>query len=246
MIPLALIIGSEYRFGKSIALELIRHGFAVCLHYNHPNEIAEPTAAYLQTQGGEIYSMFKDLRKSKNVEDLFYQVSKLPNPLRVLVISIGESPHVDLEKLSVEEWDTTFALNLRTPWLCVRAAAKLMEPEGGAIINMGDSGVTKSFMEYPTYVISAAGLDAFTKIAARHFAPRIRINTVLSGLIRQSENDTLPEDWGITADRLPLKTVGNIEDVTSVVIFFIQNSFVTGSVITVDGGFNLGSQVFVR
>ncbi len=246
MNPLALITGAEYRLGKSIALELVHQGFAVCLHYHRRNDLIEATAAELREQGGQVYTMLSDLREPSNIEDLFAKVSNLPNPLRVLINSVSYSPRVDLKDLSLDEWNATFNLNLRAPWLCIRDAARLMAQEAGAIINLSDSPAIKGEMEFPAYAISAVGLERLTRVAARVFAPNIRVNTVTCGLILPSGNDTTPDEWGPLLERLPMKSVGKIEDVTSVVMFFIQNTFVTGSVIAADGGYNLGSTMFVR
>lgn len=237
-LPLALVTGAAHRIGRAIAFALARQGFAIGLHYHRSRDAAEDTASLLAETGVPVYLLPADLIDPAAVDDLFARVAKLPHSLGVLVNSAGVMPRGDLRDLPVEEWDAVLALNLRAPWLCARAAARLMEPGGGVIVNISDSGAGKAWTGYPAYVISKHGLEALTRLLARSLAPRVRVNAVAPGLILPS-TDLPPETWQRLVERLPLQADGQPEDVARAVLFFIQNPYITGQVLAVDGGYQI-------
>ena len=238
-LPLALITGAAHRIGRAIALELGRQGFAIGLHYFQAGEAAEQTAAELTAARTPVFLLPADLTDPRQVQDLFNRVAQLPHPLRVLVNSAAVMPRGDLRELPVEQWDAVFDINLRAPWLCARAAARLMESTGGGVIvNITDSGAQKTWTGFPAYVISKSALESLTRLLARSLAPSVRVNAVAPGLILPSDG-LPPEQWQRLVDRLPLQSVGQPEDVARAVLFFIQNPYITGQVLAVDGGYQI-------
>ncbi|NLG99252.1 MAG: SDR family oxidoreductase [Chloroflexi bacterium] len=250
LLPLALVTGAARRVGKAVALELARQGFAIGLHAHLSTREAESTAAEIADLGVPVFRFTADLTDPAQIDRMFAGVAELSNPLRVLVNSAGIMEKGDLRELPVEAWDKTLDLNLRAPWLCARAAAKLMaaRPEaagagpaggsGGVIINITDSGAQKAWTSFPAYIVSKAGLEALTRLMARAFAPEVRVNAVAPGLILPSA-DMPPEAWQRLVDRLPLKAAGQPEDIARAVVFFVQNPYVTGQTLAVDGGYQL-------
>ncbi len=237
-LPLALVTGAAHRIGRAIALELARQGFAIGLHYFRSEEEAQQTAAELTATGAPAFLLPADLADPAQVEDLFARVAQLPHPLQVLVNSAAVMPRGDLRALPVEDWDAVLNLNLRAPWLCARAAATLMESSGGVIVNITDSGARKSWTGYPAYVVSKAALEALTRLLARALAPAVRVNAVAPGLILPSA-ELSAEQWQRLLGRLPLQAAGQPSDVARAVLFFVQNPYVTGQILAVDGGYQL-------
>ena len=240
-LPLALVTGAAHRMGRAVALELARQGFAIGLHYFQAQEAAGQSAAELAAAGMPAYLLPADLSDPLQVEDLFARVARLPHPLRVLVNSAAVMPRGDLRSLPVEQWDAVMDLNLRAPWLCARAAARLMEStrvENAVIVNITDSGAQKAWTGFPAYVVSKAALETLTRLLARALAPGVRVNAVAPGLILPAA-DLSAEQWQRLVDRLPLKAAGQPEDVARAVMFFIQNPYITGQVLAVDGGYQL-------
>ncbi len=256
VLPLALVTGAARRIGRAIAVELARQGFAIGLHYFHAGDAADQVAAQLAESGVPAYLLPADLADPLQVEDLFARVARLPHPLRVLVNSAAVMPHGDVRDMPVEQWDSVFDLNLRAPWLCARAAARLMEgtrgdqpagggspaggdnSTGGVIINITDSGASKSWTGYAAYVTSKSALETLTRLLARALAPAVRVNAVAPGLILPAP-ELPPEQWQRLVSRLPLQASGQPEDVARAVVFFIQNPYITGQVLAVDGGYQL-------
>jgi pteridine reductase len=237
--PLALVTGAAHRLGRAIAEELVGQGFALGLHYHRSRVQAEETAAALTTPAGPpIYLLPADLRDPAQIEAMFEQVDALPHALRVLVNSAGVMQRASLRDLPPEDWDDTLNLNLRAPWLCARAAARRMQSAGGLVVNITDSGAHKAWTGFPAYIVSKAGLESLTRLLARDLAPKVRVNAVAPGLVLPAE-DFSSEQWQRLVDRLPLQAAGSPRDVARAVTFFIQNPYVTGQTLAVDGGYQL-------
>jgi NAD(P)-dependent dehydrogenase (short-subunit alcohol dehydrogenase family) len=135
------------------------------------------------------------------------------------------------------EWDATLNLNLRAPWLCAREAARIMPP-GSCIINISDAGTSKVWTGYPAYAVSKAGLETLTRLLAKMLAPGIRVNAVAPGLILPAP-DVPPEQWQRLVQKLPLKREGRVENLVQAVAFLLDNEYITGQIIAVDGGYQL-------
>lgn len=235
---MAIVTGAAHRLGRAIALGLARAGFAIGLHYFQSERAAADTQREIEALGAPVTMLPADLTSQQQIEGMFSIVAGLPFRLRVLINSAAVMLPGNLRSLPADEWDLTFALNLRAPWLCARQAAYLMNAEGGIIINVTDAGDRSAWTGFPAYIISKAGLEALTRLLARTLAPQIRVNAVAPGLILPA--DGFPEaDWQRLVERLPLQRSGSVEDVVRAVLFLIQNEYTTGQTIVVDGGYQL-------
>lgn len=237
-LPLAVVTGAAVRLGKSIALELASQGYPVGVHYHDSEEAARATAAEICAAGGTAFLLQADLTEPLQIKALFEKIRLLPYRLGVLVNSAAVMLSGDLSTMSVADWDGTLALNLRAPWLCAREAAACMGKEGGVIINITDVGARKTWTGYPAYTVSKAALETLTRLLARQLAPAVRVNGVAPGLILPSENLTV-EEWNRLVKRLPLQAAGTPEAVAQAVMTLVNNEYITGEILMVDGGYAL-------
>jgi len=235
--PLALVTGAAMRLGREIALALADQGYAIGLHYHQSLPQAQALSLQLQDKGVPVFLLQADLTVPEQIVRLFDQVSLFDCPLKVLVNSAAVMHGGNLENTSVEDWDATFALNLRAPWLCARYAAHLMK-DSGVIINLSDAAAGRPWKEYAAYSISKAGLETLTRMLARSLAPGIRVNAVAPGLVMPTPGFP-PDKWERLVDRLPAKKSGTPEDIVRAVLFLIQNEYITGQTLAVDGGYQL-------
>lgn len=237
-IPLAVVTGAAHRVGRGIALALAGKGYAVGLHYHRSHDQAQKTAAEIEALGVPVRLLPADLRQESEITAMFAAVAALPGiELRVLVNSAGVMDRGDLRSMQVEEWDAALDLNLRAPWLCAREAAPLMAG-GGSIINITDSGAHRAWTGYPAYTVSKAGLESLTRLLARSLAPTVRVNAVAPGLILRSETVS-EEEWQRLARRIPLQQPGSLVSIAQAVLFLLENEYITGQTIVVDGGYQL-------
>jgi pteridine reductase len=235
--PLALVTGAAHRIGKALALTLARRGYAVLVHYHASREKAEQTAAEITAIGIPVHLAQADLTDPAGIDSLFSVIDSFPYKLTVLVNSAAVMQKKGLRTLTVDDWDATFDLNLRAPFLLGQAAAKRMTA-GGLIVNVSDIGANKLWTGYPAYVISKYAIEILTRLMAKIYAPAIRVNAIAPGLVLPSENVT-PEEWEKLVQRLPLQRTASVEEVASALDFLLKNESVTGQTIVVDGGYSL-------
>lgn len=235
--PLALVTGAAVRLGKAIALELARAGYAIAVHYHHSTDAAQQTAAEIRELGVPAYPVQADLTRPEEIATLFEIIKSLPHPLTVLVNSAAVMPRGHLQTMGVDEWDAVMSLNLRAAWLCLQQAAPLMGP-GGVVVNISDTGASKTWTSFPAYNVSKAALESLTRLQARTYAPNIRVNAIAPGLILPA--DGMPEeDWKRLVDRTPLKSSGMPDSISKTVLFVIQNPHITGATLVIDGGYQI-------
>ena len=233
MSPLALVTGAAHRLGKSFALTLARLGYDIILHYHSAEEEAIQTQTEIESLGRRVILAQADLTDPEQIQSL---VSNL-EALNVLVNSAAFMPGGNVDTLSLENWDVSLDLNLRTPFLLAQAVSKKMA-EGGLIVNITDVGAQKAWSRYPSYTVSKAALESLTRILARALAPKIRVNAIAPGLVLPS--DIVPsEEWERLIKRLPLKRPAQTEEIASALEFLLKNEYITGQVIVVDGGYSL-------
>ena len=108
----------------------------------------------------------------------------------------------------------------------------------GLIVNISDVGAQKAWSRYPSYTVSKAALESLTRILARALAPLIRVNAIAPGFVLQS--DIVPdEEWKRLINRIPLKRPARPEELASALVFLLENEYITGQTIVVDGGYSL-------
>jgi pteridine reductase len=235
--PLAIVTGAARRLGRSLALTLARRGFGIILHYHTSVEDAQATAEELRSLNVPVWPVQADLTDPEQIRRLFIAVDETGFPLQVLVNSASIMQAGDARNLSLGEWDRTIDLNLRAPFLCAQQAAGRMG-NGGLIVNLTDVGASKTWSGVPVYTVSKAGLESLTRVLACTLAPDIRVNAIAPGLVLPSD-ETDPQDWQRLVERLPLRRPASLQELSTALEYLLDNPYVTGQTITVDGGYSL-------
>jgi NAD(P)-dependent dehydrogenase (short-subunit alcohol dehydrogenase family) len=239
--PLALVTGGAHRLGKAFALTLARMGYDLLLQYHSAEEKARKTKTEIESLGVKAHLVKADLTQPDQIESLFSQLDFILHPsceeFILLVNSAAIMPTGNPRELELQDWDSALNLNLRAPFLLAQQAAKRMSA-GGLIVNISDVGAQKAWSRYPSYAVSKAGLESLTKLLARALAPSIRVNAIAPGLVLPSDVVT-KEQWKQLIEKLPLKRPATLDEITSALQFLINNEYITGQTIVVDGGYSL-------
>ena len=233
MSPLALVTGAAHRLGKVFALTLARQGFDILLHYHQSEDAAFQTQTEVESVGRHVTLCQADLTDPEQIQSLVSNIDFL----NVVVNSAAFMPSGNVDALTIENWNTALDLNLRAPFLLSQECAKKMT-DGGLIVNITDVGAQKAWSRYPSYTVSKAGLESLTRILARAFAPKIRVNAIAPGFVLQSDIVT-DEEWQRLINRIPLKRPARPEEIASALEFLLKNEYITGQTIVVDGGYSL-------
>ena len=235
----ALVTGGAKRVGRAICLALAKAGATVAVHYARSGGEARALVEEIGRAGGRAEAFGADLADPAQIEAMFAAAARSLGRLDVLVNNAALYHRTPIETLAAEQWDEELAVNARAAALCIRHAAGLM-PEGGAIVNITDSGAQRGFPGFPAYCASKGALLALTKSAARALAGRnIRVNSVAPGVALWPEGVTEEQKAKVLA-QVPLRRAGTPEDVAAAVLFLLQADYITGQDLRVDGGWNMG------
>jgi 3-oxoacyl-[acyl-carrier protein] reductase/pteridine reductase len=167
--------------------------------------------------------------------------------LDVLVNNAAVFETAPLESISLDQWDAVFETNTRGPFLVAREALPHLRAVHGRIVNIGSLGGIHAWAGHAHYCSSKAAVHMLTQAMAKAFAPEVSVNCVAPGWIEMADMSNLPAGQDGAQDtaerfaaRTPMRRNGTAEDVAEAVLFFAAGpGFVTGQILTVDGGLGL-------
>ncbi len=232
----ALVTGGARRVGAEIVRTLARAGVRVHIHYRSSAEAAQRLADALRAQGADIRTIQADLTDERQIDNLFAAIEADGQGLDVLVDNAGVYSRHPLEETPRDAWDTCLAVNLTAPFLCARHAARLMRARGGGVIvHVADIAGERGWPNHAAYSCSQAGRLMLTQVLALELAPHIRVNAVALGTVMW-QDDTPSARKERIRSRIPLGRIGHPRHVADAVAFLIEQDFMTGATLHMDGG----------
>jgi len=230
----ALVTGAGHRVGRAFAVALGQRGYDVAVHYHSAKGPAQETVKAIADAGAKAVMFGADLTSPSGPESLVAAVFDRMKRLDVVINSAAVMLRTPVDEVTVDQWDSIFALNLRAPFFVAQAAARVMT-EGGVIVNISDLAAYETWPAYVPHTISKAGVVKMTESLARVFGPKLRVNAIAPGAI------LLPEDWDDDqakrfASTTPLRRLGSPDDAVAAMLYLIDAKYVTGETIVVDGG----------
>jgi 3-oxoacyl-[acyl-carrier protein] reductase/pteridine reductase len=237
----ALVTGGARRLGRSIALALAGAGADVAITFRNSRAAAQATAGEIAALGRRSIALDCDLRSESSVRSSVSSAAEALCGLHILVNNAAAFHTVPLDQLAVAQWDEVFETNARGPFLMAREALPHLRASEGRIINIGSLGGLRAWPGHADYCASKAALHMLTQAMARAFAPQISVNCVAPGWI---ESDELSDQEQAVASRFagrtPMRRNGSALDVAQAVLFFATGPhFITGQILSVDGGLGL-------
>ena len=244
-IKIALVTGASRGVGRGIALGLAEEGWDVAVNFRADQEGADSTAENIRSAGRQSWVLQADIGEGEQVRNMFAHLREQAGQLDLLVNNAGVQTWAPLLELEEADWDRTIRTNLKGTFLCTQQAARLMQPTGGRIINIGSGANKAPFPRLVDYCASKGGIEAFTRIAAVELGPHnITVNCVAPGAIEIERTRLEDPDYaGVWGGLTPLGRVGYVQDVANAVAFLAgdRGGFISGQTLYVDGG--LFSQV---
>jgi pteridine reductase len=236
----ALVTGGAIRVGRAISLGLAEAGYDLAVHYHSSSAAAREVERRIVEMGRKCALVGADLGVPEGAEQVARAVREECGRLDLLVNSASSFEEADLLDVDAEAWDRVMNVNLRGPFLLVRATAPLLRESRGTVVNMVDVLGMEPWTRHPHHSVSKAALLHLTKILAKVLAPEVRVNAVAPGTVLPPDG-TGPQFEERERKATPLQRLGSPEDVLRTVLFLAASPFVTGEVIVVDGGRRLGS-----
>jgi pteridine reductase len=233
----ALVTGAAKRIGRTLALSLAEAGASVAITFRDSESEAAETVAALQNLGVEAAAFRAELRDPEQIRTAMDLAVAHFSRLDILVNNAGRYETAALENITVDQWDAMFDTNTRAPFLTAQAAYPHLKASGGRIINIGSLGGLHPWPTHAHYCTSKAALHMLTRTMSKAWAPEISVNCVAPGMIVNGEVDPEYEHF---ARRTPMKRNGSAADVAAAVLFFATGPhFITGQILSVDGGLGL-------
>jgi NAD(P)-dependent dehydrogenase (short-subunit alcohol dehydrogenase family) len=236
----ALVTGAGKRAGRALALALARERYDVAVHCHRSREEAEEVAALVRAAGRRAAVLVADLAREIETKALVPAAVDALGTLGVLVNNASIF-HLDrLETADRASWDTHMETNLRSPVVLMQDFVRQLPNEAsGVIVNMLDQRVHNLTPNFLSYSISRMGLWGATQVLARELAPRVRVNAIGPGPTLSAPGMDEVRFREIVA-ATPLRRGPTPEELGEALLFILRMPAMTGQLITIDGGQQLG------
>jgi NAD(P)-dependent dehydrogenase (short-subunit alcohol dehydrogenase family) len=244
----AVITGAGSGIGRAAADLFAREGAEVAL-VDLNAQAAKDATEQITAAGGRALAVGADVADAAQVDLAFRQISGEFGRVDVLYNNAGVNSAGSVVDASDEDWDRCFAVNAKGTFLCSRAAGRLMVAAGGgSIINQGSVAALVGIANFASYCASKGAVVALTRSMSVDLAPRnVRVNAICPGtvytplmepMLRARGNGDLAAGLAMTTAKYPIGRLGTPAEIAAVALFLASDdsSFLTGSVITADGG----------
>jgi 3-oxoacyl-[acyl-carrier protein] reductase len=237
----AVVTGGSRGIGRAIALELGKRGATVVVNFKGSADAANETVEGVKAAGGQAMTFQADVSTEQGANDLMKAAADTYGKLDILINNAGITRDNLIALMKADDFDSVIQANLRSTWLCSKAAVRgMMRKRYGRIVNitsisgiMGNGGQTN-------YSASKAGIIGLTKALAREVSSRnITVNAVAPGFIPTDLTKDLPADlMDNLVKNIPLGRLGSVEEVAYAAAFLASDeaAYITGHVLVVDGG----------
>ncbi len=233
-----LITGASRGIGYAMAALFAQKGYFVCANYHHHVEPLRLLAETAAAEGHTILPLYGDVSEAEDVKRLM----EAAGDVEILINNAGIAQTKQFIDLTEEDWDAMMTVNLKSAYLCSRSVLPhMIRQKKGKIINLSSIwGVTGGACEVH-YSAAKAGLIGFTKALAKEMAPSgIQVNCIAPGVIETDMTATLRgADREVVLAETPLGVIGLPHDVAAAALFLAEDTFITGEVLNINGGFHM-------
>ena len=237
----AIVTGGARRLGRAIALALAENGADIILHFGASRAMAEETAGEIEAMNRRVVLVSADLQESAAAAKTIVAAGQALGGADILVNSAAIFEDLPFAETSEDLYDRHQSINLKAAFFLCQEFTKQLPPErSGQILNLVDWRAARPPADYIAYTISKAGLLALTKSLALQLAPRIRVNAIAPGAILPPPGGAFDQWRDTKLPAIPLQDTGDPQDIVEAALYLLNAKFVTGEVLSVTGGEELG------
>ena len=238
-----LVTGSGTGIGKGVALEFCREGADVVFHYSGSREGAMAAVEQARREGAaKVTAIQADFRQTEATAQLAQQAGEFLGGIDILVNNAGITLNLPFEKVTPEQFDTLFAVNIRAMYFLTQAVVRTMLRQGsGVIVNTSSIHAFEAYPEHTVYAATKGAINSFTRVLAIELAPKgIRVNAVVPGAVEVEAHHKIFPNYDATeaGKAIPCGFVGQPFDIAKVVVFLSSDAarYIVGQTLIVDGG----------
>jgi NAD(P)-dependent dehydrogenase (short-subunit alcohol dehydrogenase family) len=238
-----LVSGSGTGIGREIAMEFARQGAAVALHYSHSATGAASAVDEIRRAGGRAEAFPADFTVVEQVRRLAADAAAFLGGVDVVVNNAGITMNLPFDRVTVEQFDTLFAVNVKAPYFLTQAALPhlLTAAGGGAVVNISSIHAFEGMPEHSAYAATRGAIVALNRQLAVELAPRgVRVNAIAPGSVEvENYYKAIPGyDPKAAGQNIPAGFVGQPVDIARVAVFLAsaEARYVVGQTLIVDGG----------
>jgi len=240
----ALITGAAKRIGREIALNLAAHGYDIAISYNKSEETAKKLAAEIEKKFAVRCEIFQsDLTEKDASKKLALEVIKKFPKWNLLINNASIFNKSKFLSAPDSELFDNLNIHFISPLILAKEFTKNVaakKVKNAQIINMIDKNIARFDTSYFYYLLSKKNLAELTKMLAVELAPQIRVNGIAPGFILNSIDEKNPsQETQNLIKKIPLQSKGEIENIWQAVEFLLNNNFITGQILSIDGGASL-------
>ncbi|MEX0446962.1 SDR family NAD(P)-dependent oxidoreductase [Xenorhabdus sp. SGI246] len=242
IIKSAIVTGGSKGIGKAIVLSLLDKGYRVAFCYRHETPQLTNFIAEMKQNHPDILPIKADLAKAGDVNAFIDRVINVFGRIDLLVNNVGITRDGLLATMETKDIELLLNNNLLSYILCSREVLKVMIPQrSGHIINISSISATRPNKGQSIYAATKGGIESLTRALAVEVAPKnIRVNAIAPGIIQTEMTETLLRTHKeLINNKVLLKRVGQVNEITSAIHFLIENNYITGEVININGGIAL-------
>ncbi len=229
--------GASGKLGREIALAIAGQGYSIFFTWSSSEQKATETLEAIRWVSPESQMVRCDVSKVADIEAAFREFKRHFDRLDLLVASASNFYRTDLLEVTEPEWDSLVDTNLKGTFFTMQAAARIMlrQPFLSRIITMTDVSAGLVWRNFAPYTVSKAGVQHLTRIFARETAPRILVNSIAPGTVSAYPGRESEPEMELL-QKIPLRRLGDPMDIVGAVRFLMESEYITGQVITIDGG----------
>jgi len=238
-----LITGGAKRVGAQSVRYLHAQGANILLHYRASKDEAVALADELNRQRPDSVRIHQaELQNINALQELANAAEQVWGGVDVIVNNASAFYATAMGEVTDSQWDDLLGSNLKSPFFLIQALTPILQSRNGCVVNIVDIHAERGLEGYPVYSIAKAGLVALTKILAKELAPQIRVNAVAPGAILWPDHDLTEQQKLEIQAKVALQRTGCPDDIAKAIAYLIYDAeYITGQVITVDGGRTLFS-----
>lgn len=243
----AIITGASQSIGRAVAIEFAQQGAKVVVNYLSNKQLAENVVKEIQQEGGEAIAVKADVANEQEVAEMVNKTVEAFGKIDILVNNAAIDPRKKWTEITVEDWDTVMANNVRSQFICAKSVFPHMEKQNyGKIVNVSSVTFWSGQKGYVHYVASKGAIIGFTRALAREVgANNITVNCITPGAVLteteiikvgSAEAQQKATEWLKEVQAIPRRQL--TDDIVGAFVFLASadSDFTTGQTLNVDGG----------